>query len=52
MKKKKDENTDTGLVRVEEKVIQAVKKHVEVTKQTVGGFFALAASEKLEKEKK
>lgn len=50
MKKKKEDNT--GLVRVEEKVIQQVKKHVEVTKQTVGGFFALAASEKLEKEKK
>lgn len=50
MKKKEDKNT--GLVRVEEKVIKAVQKHIQVTKQTVGGFFALAAIEKLEKEKK
>lgn len=48
MKKKKEE---TKLVRVEAKVATAVEKYVKDTKQSIGGFFTLAASEKLEKSK-
>lgn len=51
MKKKKEEII-SGMVRIEQKTIDDVKKYVKTTKQTVGGFFALAAAEKLEKEKK
>ncbi len=50
MKKKAKEKTK--LVRIESEAIEAVKKHVGTTRQSVGGFFALAAIEKLEKEKK
>lgn len=49
MKKKEEKNT--GLVRTEEKVIRLVKNHVKTTKQTVGGFFALAAIEKIDRDK-
>ena len=48
MKKKKAEKTK--LVRVETKAVQSVATHVKATRQSVGGFFALAALEKLEKE--
>ena len=49
MKKKKDEKTK--LVRIETVVTAVVEAHVKTTKQSVGGFFALAAIEKLQKEK-
>jgi hypothetical protein len=50
MKKKKSDKTK--LVRIEVAVTSAVESHVLLTKQSVGGFFALAAIEKLQKEKK
>jgi hypothetical protein len=50
MKKNKDKKTK--LVRIELEVANAVESHVLITKQSVGGFFALAATEKLQKEKK
>lgn len=50
MKKKKDKKTK--LVRIETSVTNVVESHVLLTKQSVGGFFALAALEKLQKEKK
>lgn len=37
-------------VNVDLKIKSKVKKHVSKTKQTVGGFYDLAAKEKLERE--
>ena len=45
MKKKKGDKTK--LVRIETAVTSEVEQFVKTTKQSVGGFFALAAIEKL-----
>lgn len=48
---KKKATPKTRLVRIETEVVERVEKHVAVTKQSVGGFFALGADEKLKREK-
>lgn len=47
----KKDKQKTRLVRVEETVAQLVEKHSRPIKQSIGGFFTLAAIEKLEKYK-
>lgn len=42
---------DTDLVRVDTKIKEKVVAHVAKTRQSIGGFYDLAAKEKLEKEK-
>ena len=46
MKKRKE----TSNVRIDNKVISKVRKKVAVTKQSLGGYFEIAASEKLERD--
>lgn len=49
-KNKKEETTD--LVRVEKITLKKVRDFVIQSKQTIGGFYTLAAEEKLQKDKK
>ncbi len=42
----------TELVRVEKQTFDKVKKYVTQSKQSMGGFYTLAAEEKLQKYKK
>lgn len=51
-KKKQKKEQDTSLVRVETPTHEKVKEYVEQSKQSIGGFYTLAAEEKLQKEKK
>ena len=46
---KKDQYTE--LVRVDKKIKEKVVAHIAKTRQSIGGFYDLAAIEKLEKEK-
>lgn len=43
---------DTTHVRVDVGVVAKVKKITERTKQTVGGYFELAAKEKIDRDNK
>lgn len=53
MATKKKQKKDSGvLVRVEIPTHEKVKEYVEISKQSIGGFYTLAAEEKLLKEKK
>ena len=54
MKKKEKETAEreTRLVRIDAAMVNEVEKHVKATHQSIGGFFLLAADEKLKKEKK
>lgn len=44
------QNNLTESVKVNKKVLKKVRAHVKKTKQSIGGFYDLAALEKLEKE--
>jgi hypothetical protein len=48
----KVKNGETVLVRVSVSTYKKVVKHVEKTKQNIGGFYDLSAEEKLKKEAK
>jgi hypothetical protein len=50
MKQKKIETTT--MVRVDKKLVAKVNKHTDKTRQSIGGFFELAAEEKLKRETK
>lgn len=45
MKEKKETSTES--VKVDAKVVSKVRSHVEKTKQTIGGFFALSIRQTL-----
>ncbi len=49
---KKKEQPKTRLIRVDESVAQKVEGWAKPMKQSIGGFFTIAAEEKLDKLKK
>lgn len=51
-KKKNKKEAETELIRVEKPTLELVRKLVKDSRQSIGGFYTLAAIEKLEKEKK
>jgi hypothetical protein len=44
------ETNKTVSIRVSETSLKKVKKHVKKTKQSIGGFYDLAAVEKIKKD--
>ncbi len=43
--------SQTTMVRIDLEIVEEVRKYVEQTRQSVGGFFSIAAKEKLQKSK-
>jgi hypothetical protein len=43
---------ETESVKVSKPILNKVRKHVQKTKQTIGGFYDLAAEEKIRNDKK
>lgn len=50
--KKVKKNKDAPLVRVEPETYEKVKGYIKKSKQSIGGFYTLAAEEKLQSVKK
>lgn len=51
-KKKQKKEEETALVRVETPTHEKVKEFVKISKQSIGGFFTIAAEEKLKSQSK
>lgn len=51
MKEKKEVSATTESVKIDADIVSKVREHVKKTKQTIGGFFTIAAEKELKCKK-